>query len=46
MEHSAQYQTLKDRWEAGRILEKMLRNYVKAGHITFQEFTEITGKPF
>ena len=46
MEHSAQFETLKARWEAGRITETMLRRYVRAGHITAEEFTEITGIPY
>ena len=40
---SAQYKTLKTRWEQGRISEDMLRKYVEAGRITAEEFTEITG---
>ena len=40
---SGQFQTLKTRWEQGRISESMLRKYVEAGRITAEEFTEITG---
>lgn len=40
---STQYDTLKRRWEQGRISESMLRRYVKAGRITADEFKEITG---
>lgn len=40
---SVQYNNLKKRWEQGRISENMLRNYVKVGRITPEEFTEITG---
>lgn len=40
---SAQFVTLKQRWEQGRITESMLRNYVKVGRITAVEFTQITG---
>lgn len=46
MEHSTQFEILKRRWEQGRISETMLRNYVKVGRITAEEFTEITGIPF
>lgn len=46
MEHSAQFETLKRRWELGTITESMLRKYVKTGRITAEEFTEITGIPF
>lgn len=37
------FETLKKRWEQGRISEKMLRVYVKTGQITEEEFKEITG---
>ena len=40
---SAQFETLKARWEQGRISEAMLRKYVEAGRITAEEFTAITG---
>jgi hypothetical protein len=40
---SGQFNTLKKRWEQGRISEDMLRKYVEAGRITPEEFTEITG---
>ena len=43
---SGQFETLKIRWEQGRISEAMLRKYVEAGRITAEEFTEITGTPF
>ena len=43
---SAQFETLKERWEHGRISEGMLRKYVEAGRITAEEFTEITGKAY
>ena len=43
MEHSAQYETLKKRWDQGRITEAMLRKYVQTGRITEEEFKEITG---
>lgn len=43
MEHSKQFEHLKQRYEQGRITLNMLRNYVKAGRITEEEFTEITG---
>lgn len=46
MEHSPEYEKLKDRWEHDRISESMLRKYVKAGRITEEEFEEITGKPY
>lgn len=39
----AQFNTLKIRWEQGRISERMLRNYVKVERITKEEFKEITG---
>lgn len=35
--------TLKTRWEKGRISEAMLRVYVRKGVITAEEFEEITG---
>lgn len=37
------FETLKKRWDAGRISETMLRLYVRKGIITPEEFTEITG---
>ncbi len=40
---SGQYNTLKRRWEQGRITEDMMRKYVEAGRITADEFEEITG---
>lgn len=40
---SGQYNTLKKRWEQGRITEDMMRKYVEVGRITAEEFTEITG---
>ena len=40
---SAQFETLKARWEQGRISEALLRKYVEVGRITAGEFTEITG---
>lgn len=43
---SAQFETLKTRWEQGRISESMLRKYVEAGRITAEEFTEITQIPY
>lgn len=43
MEHSPEFEHLKERWEGHRISESMLRKYVKAGRITEEEFTEITG---
>ena len=43
---SAQFETLKSRWEQGRISETMLRKYVEAGRITAEEFTEITNLPY
>ena len=42
----SQYETLKARWEQGRISEDMLRKYVQAGRITKEEYKEITGKAF
>lgn len=41
--HSSQFENLKKRYEQGRISENMLRNYVKVGRITEEEFYEITG---
>lgn len=46
MNHSPEFDKLKDRWDHGRISESMLRKYVQAGRITAEEFTEITGIPF
>lgn len=40
------YETLKTRWEKGRISESMLRVYVKKGVISKEEFEEITGKSY
>lgn len=39
----SQFDILKERWEGGRISEDMLRKYVQAGHITSEQFKEITG---
>lgn len=44
--NSAQFETLKIRWEQGRISEAMLKNYVKAGRITAEEYVMITGKQY
>ena len=46
MEHSAQFEHLKTRYEQGRISDSMLRKYVKVGRITEEEYEEITGKSF
>lgn len=43
MEHSPQFDHLKERYDQGRISISMLRKYVKGGRITEEEFTEITG---
>lgn len=43
MEHSAQFDHLKERYDNGRISISMLRKYVIGGRITPEEFTEITG---
>lgn len=40
------FETLKTRWEKGRISESMLRVYVKKGVLTKDEFEEITGKAY
>ena len=40
---SSQFNTLKKRWDMGAISENMLRNYVKVGRITPEEFEDITG---
>lgn len=40
------YETVKTRWEKGRISEAMLRVYVRKGVITAEEFEEITGMPY
>ncbi len=39
-------ETLKQRWDSGRISESMLRVYVRKGVITSAEFEEITGKVY
>lgn len=43
MEHSPQFDHLKERYDNGRISISMLRKYVIGGRITPEEFTEITG---
>ena len=43
MEHSAQFEILKKRYEQGRITKEMLQNYVKVGRITEEEYVEIIG---
>lgn len=40
------YETLKTRWEKGRISESMLRVYVRKGVLTPEQFEEITGKAY
>lgn len=40
------YETLKTRWNKGRISEAMLRVYVRKGVLTKKEFEEITGIPY
>lgn len=44
MEHSAQFEILKKRYEQGRITKQMLQNYVKVGRISAEEYAEITGE--
>lgn len=39
-------ETLKQRWETGRISEAMLRLYVRKGLLTAADFEEITGKEY
>lgn len=46
MEHSPQFEHLKERYEQGRISDSMLRKYVAVGRITEEEYTEITGNEF
>ena len=43
---SAQFNTLKTRYEQGRISISMLRKYVLVGRITAEEFKEITGEDY
>ena len=38
--------TLRTRWNNGRITEVMLRLYVRKGVITPEEFEEITGQTY
>ncbi|MEA4920629.1 MAG: XkdX family protein [Clostridiaceae bacterium] len=40
------YETLKQRWEQGRISLAMLRIYVRKGLLTAEQFTEITGEVY
>lgn len=42
----SQFDTLKTRYEQGRISIDMLKNYVKVGRITAEQFEEITGQPY
>lgn len=46
MEHSAQFEHLKTRYEQGRISDSMLRKYVIVGRITSKEYEEITGNKY
>ena len=46
MEHSPQFEHLKERYESGRIRISLLRGYVKTGAITEAEFEEITGQKY
>lgn len=46
MEHSPQFEHLKERWDNKRISESLLRKNVRVGNITPEEFTEITGIPY
>jgi uncharacterized XkdX family phage protein len=43
---STQYNTLKTRYEQGRISIAMLRKYVLVGRITEEEFKTITGEEY
>lgn len=43
---SAQFNTLKKRYEQGRISIAMLRKYVLVGRITAEEFEDITGEAY
>lgn len=42
----SEFEKLKNRYEQGRISISMLKKYVQAGHITAEQFTEITGQPY
>lgn len=40
------YETLKERYEQGRITKAMLKIYVKKGVITSSQYKEITGEDY
>ena len=40
------FDTLKERYEYGRITKAMLKIYVKKGIITHEQYKEITGEPY
>lgn len=40
------FDTLKERYETGRITKAMLKIYVKKGVITHEQYEEITGEPY
>ena len=44
--HSPYFELAKEKYDAGKWNEKMLRALVVAGRITAAEFTEITGKAY
>lgn len=46
MEKSKNFYKVQQYYEEGRWSLKMVRNAVKAGWITTDEFTEITGEPY
>ena len=46
MNHSPQFEHLKDRYEKGRLRISLLKGYVKTGAITEEEFEEITGQKY
>ena len=46
MEHSPQFEHLKERYDQGRLRISLLRGYVKTGAITEEELEEITGQKY
>ena len=46
MEHSPQFEHLKERYEKGRLRLSLLKGYVRTGAITAEEFEEITGQKY
>ena len=46
MEHSPKFELVKNYYSAGQWSKKAVKNAVKKGWITAEEYEEITGEPY